>query len=42
MYRDLEDFDDDFAAWQTDIADLRIHGTTHQPPIERFAREADA
>ena len=37
MFRDLEDFNAQLAAWQAEIADLRIHGTTHEPPIERFA-----
>lgn len=26
--------------WATTIADQRVHGTTHEPPIQRFAREA--
>jgi transposase len=42
VFRDLEDFNAQLAAWQAEIADLRIHGTTHEPPIERFAREANA
>lgn len=25
--------------WSSDVADRRIHGTTHEPPRERFARE---
>ncbi len=41
-FRDLEDFNAQLAAWQADIADLRVHGTTHQRPIERFAAEAPA
>jgi transposase len=41
-FRDLEDFNEQLSAWQADIADLRIHGTTHEPPIERFKREANA
>jgi len=39
---DLEDFNAQLAAWQAEVADRRIHGTTHQPPIERFAGEAGA
>jgi hypothetical protein len=27
-------------AWQAEVADLRVHGTTHQRPIDRFADEA--
>ena len=42
VFRDLEDFNDQLAAWQLEIADRRIHGTTHEPPIERFARETSA
>lgn len=41
-FTDLEDFNAQLRAWQLEIADLRIHGTTHQPPIERFAAEAGA
>jgi len=42
VFRDLEDFNAQLAAWQLEIADRRIHGTTHEPPIERFKREANA
>jgi transposase len=28
--------------WMREVADVRIHGTTHERPIDRFAREADA
>jgi hypothetical protein len=42
VFRTLEDFNDQLRAWQLEIADLRIHGTTHEPPAERFAREASA
>ena len=41
-FRDLEDFNEQLAAWQAEISDVRIHGTTHQQPIERFAEEAQA
>jgi transposase len=41
-FADLEDFNAQLAAWQGDVADVRIHGTTHQQPIERFAEEARA
>lgn len=41
-FRDLEDFNDQLKAWQGAVADLREHGTTHEPPIVRFAREAPA
>ena len=42
VFRDLADFNEQLAAWQAEIADVRIHGTTHERPIERFAREASA
>jgi len=42
VFRDLEDFNEQLAVWQAEIADRRIHGTTHEVPIERFAREANA
>lgn len=41
-FRDLEDFNAQLAAWQSEVADVRIHGTTHQRPIDRFAEEARA
>jgi transposase len=41
-FADLDDFNRQLAAWQTEVADLRLHGTTHQRPIERFADEATA
>jgi transposase len=42
QFRDLEDFNAQLAAWQLEVSDLRIHGTTHQRPIDRFADEARA
>lgn len=39
---DLEDFNAQLAAWQAEVADVRIHGTTHQRPIDRFAEEVRA
>lgn len=41
-FRDLADFNEQLRAWLTEIADVRIHGTTHEAPIVRFAREAAA
>ena len=41
-FADLDDFNAQLAAWQTEVADLRIHGTTHEAPIVRFADEAQA
>lgn len=42
VFTDLADFNDQLVAWLAEVADLRVHGTTHEPPIERFAREAGA
>ena len=42
VFRDLDDFNAQLAAWQAEVADVRIHGTTHQRPIDRFADEARA
>ena len=39
-FRDLADFNAQLDLWQREIADLRIHGTTHEQPIARFAVEA--
>jgi transposase len=39
-FRDLEDFNAQLFAWQREIADQRVHGTTHVQPIVRFAEEA--
>lgn len=36
---DQADFDDQLAQWTFTIADTRVHGTTHERPIERFERE---
>jgi hypothetical protein len=33
------DFQVQLDEWTATIADCRLHGTTHEPPIERFARE---
>ncbi len=32
---------EELLGWMTTIADQRIHGTTHERPIDRFARERD-
>lgn len=42
VFRDLEDFNAQLHAWLVDVADVRIHGTTHQQPIARFADETPA
>jgi transposase len=36
------DLDEQLGEWMTTIADVRIHGTTHERPIERFAQERPA
>jgi transposase len=36
----LEDFNAQLLSWQREIADQRVHGTTHERPIERFVQEA--
>jgi transposase len=41
-FRDLEDFNVQLLAWQREIADQRVHGTTHERPIDRFALEGRA
>ena len=28
--------------WTATVADVRVHGTTHERPVDRFARERDA
>lgn len=39
-FRCLDDFNEQLLAWNRDVADVRLHGTTHQRPIDRFAGEA--
>lgn len=41
-FRDIADFQGQLAEWTAEIADVRIHGTTHQRPIDRFAEERGA
>lgn len=41
-FRDDADFREQIAAWMREIADVRVHGTTHERPIDRFAAEAVA
>ena len=33
------DFDEQLREWMTTVADVRIHGTTHERPIDRFTQE---
>jgi transposase len=36
---DFQDLDAQLAQWMVEIADVRVHGTTHERPIDRFAQE---
>jgi hypothetical protein len=36
---DEQDLREQLGQWQREIADVRIHGTTHERPAARFARE---
>jgi len=38
---DVVDFQEQLFTWNASIADIRIHGTTHERPIDRFARERE-
>ena len=38
-FRDLADLNAQARRWVLEIAGLRVHGTTREPPLERFARE---
>ncbi len=39
-FHDLDDFNAQLLDWQRQIADQRVHGTTHERPVDRFAMEA--
>ena len=39
-FRDLDDLNQKLECWALEIADERIHGTTHEKPGERFKQEA--
>ena len=41
-FRDDLDFTEQLQEWMATVADLRVHGTTHERPNDRFARERDA
>ena len=38
---DHDDFQHQLGEWTTTIADVRVHGTTHERPLDRFARERE-
>jgi len=42
VFRDLDDFNEQLCHWLGEVSDVRVHGTTHQRPIDRFAEEASA
>ena len=39
-FRDDLDLNEPLAEWMATVADVRVHGTTHERPIDRFARES--
>jgi len=39
---DDRDFEEQLAQWLTEVADVRIHGTTHERPHDRFVQEQPA
>jgi transposase len=41
VFVDRIDFDEQLSEWMATVADVRIHGTTHERPIDRFVREKD-
>jgi transposase len=36
---DQTDFDEQLREWNASIADVRVHGTTHERPVDRFVQE---
>jgi len=38
---DQVDFDAQLTEWMATVADVRVHGTTHEKPMDRFTRERD-
>jgi transposase len=38
-FRDDEDLREQLTAWMAEIADVRVHGTTHERPLDRFREE---
>jgi transposase len=39
-FRDLEHLNQELEKWIVEVADARIHGTTHERPIDRFVTES--
>lgn len=42
VFLDDRDLHEQLAQWMTEIADVRIHGTTHERPRDRFVQEQPA
>ena len=42
IFVDEQDLRAQLGQWQAEIADVRIHGTTHERPTDRFGREQSA
>lgn len=42
VFIDIEDLQAQLDEWNGTIADQRVHGTTHERPIDRFEREREA
>jgi transposase len=40
-FMDMADFQAQLDEWNATVADQRVHGTTHERPIERFAHERE-
>lgn len=38
-FRDLDHLNQELEKWLLEVADIRIHGTTHERPLERFKAE---
>jgi len=38
-FRDDQDLAEQLTAWMTTVADVRVHGTTHERPIDPFTQE---
>lgn len=41
-FRDDLDFREQLEEWTATVADVRVHGTTHERPLDRFARSITA
>lgn len=41
-FRDDLDLEEQLQEWTATVADVRVHGTTHERPMDRFPRERDA